>query len=282
MKKQERDKLRRKQELLEIRQKNMAKTFLNFAGHFLPWVHELTRRYKERGEYPVMACWLLPSYYDDPNDVKIAAFAAQLIRDDENVMERVDAFRCMMGESPFEWFRCRVFVSLSIGRTGDERTGGVNNRRIAEYMNSIYESWRNLEEEYPSIFVNFFDKIHCQTKERLLRLILGASDGLGRGVWTTTPSKVQTPLTGDVFAFLRTFWPDYRKYRDIDGAIRLFGFEKEYDMFYAALAYRELQRTNPKGCHKLATLFQKRYDEANFLTWKNWAGSRGILPEINF
>lgn len=104
----------------KIRKKVISDFFVDFTKFFRPWLHELTKQYKEKGCFPVMACWLLPSYYQDPKDIKIAAFVSMLIRDGDKMMERVDAFRCLMGESPWEWFRCRVFVSLSIGKVGDE------------------------------------------------------------------------------------------------------------------------------------------------------------------
>ena len=81
---------------------------------------------------------------------------------------------------------------------------------------------------------------------------------------------------------MKTFFPDYIKMHNIDDAINLFRFEKDSDFFYAALAYKELRERNPKGCSRLATVFQKRYSEENMLSFNYWGGNKAILPKIDF
>ena len=282
-KKKEREHKERLREGREIRKKVVGDFFVDFSKFFRPWLHELTRQYKDRGEFPVMACWLLPSYYQDDNDKEIAAYASMLIKDDEKVMEHVEAFREMMGDSPSKWFRNRGFVALSIGKTQERRTGGMLNRNIAEYFSSVYEKWGSKVSAVNAIMLNMFGENRYMDKANTLRLVLAASGGFGLGLWTIASHHLKSPLTENVMALLKTFFPDYVRLHDVDAAIHLFGFERDCDFFYAALAYKELQKRNPTGCSRLATVYQKRYSNATMLTARYWLSSnhRGILPEID-
>lgn len=279
----EEEKRMKKEHDMEIRRRNVAMFFRNFTEYFLPWLHELTRRYKERGEFPVMACWLLPSYYTYDLDIEIAAYCALLIKDDEKVMERVGAFRELLTDRPFEWFRARGFVPLSIGESREKlSTGGVKNYGIAVYLSDLYDNWRKREQMMPEILSNRFDEDHVQERLATLRLVLGTSDGFGQGVCAVAPQDLRCPLRRETNRLLKTFMPDYVKMHDKEEAIRLFGFEHDHDFFYAALAWQELSQRDPYGCHRLATVYNKRYSESNILDRRYWDGSRKIFPEITF
>lgn len=272
-KKEKREREERKLQNREIRRKVVADFWYSFTKHFRPWLYALTEKYKERGEFPLMAAWLLPSYYNKPEDIEIAAIASMLIKDDDKLLQRVEAFRDLMGYKPSAWFLDREFVYLSMGKTQAERTAGVLNVKIAEFFSNLYDRCK----------AGFSPLCVCgDDQERLLRLVLGTSDGFGMGVWTIMTCDLKCPLTKPVMSLLRTFFPDYVKLHDIDAAINLFGFERDTDFFYAALAYDELQRRKPKECSRLATVFQKRYNEGNQLSFKYWGGNKAILPKIDF
>ena len=119
-----------------VRKKIVAECWFSFTKHFRPWLYELTAKYKERGDFPLMSAWLLPSYYTNPRDIEIAAIASMLVRDDEKLLQRVEAFRELMGASPFDWLLNREFVYLSMGKTQEQRTGGVLNAKIAAFLNA--------------------------------------------------------------------------------------------------------------------------------------------------
>ena len=275
----------------EVRSKNVSDFFLQHSTWFRPWLHEVTRSYKERGVYPLMACWLLPSYYTDDMDREVAAFASMLIRDRAypdhhgkegidgvKLMERVAEFRELLGEKPSEWFLGRRFVGLSVGEKQTKRTGGVMNAKIAEYFSLLYDGWAKRETCFWRIFDDYFEGETGENRARVLRLVLGASDGFGMGLWATMPPEPKCPFTGGVMDMLRTFFPDYKRLGDKDAAVRLFGFERDSDFFYATLAYEELQGRKPKECKRLATVYQKRYNDGVFRTSKCWIGKRdGIL-----
>ena len=298
------------QEQSALRKKNIGEYFVNFTRHHRPWLHELARRYKERSEFPVMPMTLLPSYYDSIQDKEVAAFAALLFNDGENTLERVSAFRKMFGKSPWDWFEQRGFVKLSLGSNQRRRTGGIENWKIANLFGRLWDECHIVTYEIPSeqikqtfvrplgVQVNLIAKAqHCSYfdvltylledcsvgnygyKLRLLLQILVCSDGFSLGLWSVDPSELKCPLTHDLRVFLQTWFPDYRTFGSIDDAIRLFGFERDCDFFYAWLGYKELQKRNPKGCSLYATRYQSWY-ECGFKAKPNrW---REIMPNIPF
>ena len=265
-----------------IRAKTSSEFWIGFTKHFRPWLYELTRKYKERGEFPLMGCWLLPSYYMKREDIEVAVIASLLISDTCRVMERVTAFREMMRDEPFEWFKNRGFVSLGFGKERVKKTGEVDNSRIAEYLDLFHSQWAERERRFPYIFDRIFCDVYSSSKERLLRMVMGTSDGIGRGLWNVGDHELRCPLTKEVMYLLKTFYPDYYRNHDYDAAVHQFGFKRDCDFFYAALAYQELCKRNPKGCLRLATLFNKRYDECNIRYANSLTEWGRILPEISF
>ena len=297
-KREEKAKLLQKEQMLAIKRKNITDFWLRYTAFFRPWLHELTRQYKEKADYPAIASWLLPSNYTDKKDQEVAAIASILIRDgycdgvkpyhatDEQVRSRVRDFRILMGEKPFDWFRNREFVSLGMGRKQEMCTGGITNAKIAEYLNLFYTHWGNRVGRLSELLLDFFGPEIAPIKERMLRLVLGASDGIGLAIWDIVPPIFKCPLSQEIMEFLREFLPEYYvKGRGgglftFDEAVHLFGFDKDYDFFYAMLAYKDLQRRNPMGCRRFLTAYQKEYEEGNLRGELFWSGKNGILPKV--
>ena len=290
------------------RMKNVGDYFLRYSQAVRPWLKELAERYKARGEFPMIPMVVLPSYYDSIQDKEIALFAGLLIKEDAE-FEQIREFRELLGEKPWEWFRNREFVRLGIGRVQDKRTGGVLNWKIAKLMDRLWEHIRNSPEDillygikpkfkYLAIetlveraskgsHFSYFDvlTVLCEDcgvgeyfyKLRLLLLIAGTSDGFGLGLWEKPQERLLCPLTHDLRTFLSTWFPDYKRCGGSDDAIRLFGFERDCDFFYAYLAYRELQKRNPKVCSEFATTYLRWYSLG---ARKKPFQFREILPEI--
>lgn len=269
--------------MAEIRRKNIGTYWFCFSKFFRPWLKELTEKYKERGEFPVYAAWLLPSYYQDPNDVEVAAVVAMLIKDNDKVLENVEEFRQLIGDRPYDWFVNRGFVSLSIGREQLQKTGGVKNAKIAQYLNSFYCQWNKRQDAVEDIFSETFSEATRGSKRALLNIVLASSDGMGRGIWSVDKRRMKCPQTDSASQLMRTYWPDYCRYGSWDDAVSLFGFESDSDFFYAALAYEELQRERPNECKRLAYVYQKRYKNQTFLKAKYWLADKcdGILLELD-
>lgn len=294
------------QELSELRKKNVGEYFVNFTRHHRPWLHELAQKYKERGEFPLMAMVILPSYYDDKKDKEIAVFAGLLISDGETIghttFDKVAAFRKMLGDSPWEWFAERKFVVLSIGRNQNKRTGGIENWRIAKLFDFLWEescgntaTYRTIAEVVDDIAraqrCSYFDVFtylleNCSVgnyfyKLRLLQIVLCSGDGFGLSLWENHNAQdtLRCPLTTEIRQFVETWFPNYRRYGSVDDAIRLFGFEVEADFFYAWLGYKELQKRNPGGCRLYATKYTEWYEWGIRKKPYQW---REVIPNIPF
>lgn len=293
----------------EIRKRNTIDYFLNQSKHHRTWLIELAERYKESGVFPMFPMVILPSYYTDRLDKEIAAFAALFI-DDGADFSRIQAFRELLGDSPWEWFQNRKFVKLSLGSLQDKRTGGVENWKIAKLMGKLWEGCHLFTYEIPVMksketFLlsigedvkriveeqrcSYFDALTYQLEDccvgqyfyklRLLLMVLGTGDGFGLSLWNIDDNDLKCPLAAGIRLFVRTWFPDYGRIGRIDDAIRLFGFERESDFFYAYLGYKELQKRNPKGCSFYATRYQSWYDLGSRMKKYRWVS---IQPEIDF
>ncbi len=297
-------------ELSELRKKNVGEYFENFTRHHRPWLHELAQRYKERGEFPVMPMTLLPSYYTNAQDKEIAVCAGLLLNDGDKTLEHVQAFRKMIGDSPWKWFETRSFVSLSLGKNQHKRFGGVDGWKIARLFDKLWNECHILTYEIPSTDVkesfvrpigiqveliakaqqcSYFDVLTYMLEDccvgnyfyklRLFLQILVCSGGFSLGLWDNDPCGLKCPLTSDLRLFLQTWFPNYRTFGSVDDAIRLFGFERETDFFYAYLGYKELQKRNPMRCKLYATKYTDWYDGGIKKKPYQW---REIIPEIPF
>lgn len=283
-----------------VRIKNVGDYFLKYSQAVRPWLIDLADAYKERGEFPMFPLVVLPSYYTDSRDREIAMFAALLLKNDAEY-DQIQEFRTMLGNEPWQWFVQRQFVRLGIGRVQDKRTGGVLNWKIANLFSKIWDECHvvtvrdnfvrdigtQLENRVREQHCSYFDMLtlwleDCSVgdffyKLRLLLMIFGASGGFSLRLWVVDPSELKSPITSDLRTFLSTFFPDYRRFGTVDDAINKFGFDRDSDFFYAFLAYKELQKRNPKACSEFATTYLRWY----------WIGAikkpyqmREILPKI--
>ena len=297
----------RLQEEAAVRKKNVGEYFVRFSGRFLlPWLHRLADGYKERRTVPAHPLALLPLHYASREDREVAAFAALLLPTTDKMFEYIEEFRMMMGESPWRWFESRGFIVGSLGDDQNRRTGGIENWRIARLMDRMWSSC-SFSARAPIgkdvDFVRPIGDVVCQRakaqlcsrfdvlatmlqdcfvgeyffKLRLLLMVLSCDDGFSLGLWDEDPQGVKCPISRDVSQFLRTWFPDRRRYGSEDEAIRLFGFERDCDFFYAYLAYEELQKRSPLECSRLATCYLRWYDgdiRKKPFVWQS------LLPEV--
>ena len=299
----------RMKEREDVRKKNIAEYFINFSRHHRIWLQELADKYKEQGDFPMIPMVVLPSYYKGVQDKEIAAYAALLIKDGAE-FGRVQEIREMLGKEPWAWFENREFVRLSIGGEQNKRTGGVENWKIARLMDKLWEGCHLFTYEIPIMKTkktfllpigedvrrvieeqrcSYFDALTCQLEDccvgeyfyklRLLMMVLGTGDGLGLGLWSIDSSELKCPICTGIRQFVRTWFPDFARAGSTDDAIRLFGFEKDCDFLYAWLGYKELQKSNPKGCSAYSTAYLRWYEGGVKKKPYEW---REILPEICF
>lgn len=292
----------RLEEREKVRKRNLTDYFLDFSKYHRTWLQELADKYKAKGEFPMFPMVILPSYYKDSLDKEIAVFAALLINENGEFW-RVQAFREMLGDNPWEWFQNREFVKLSLGSVLDKRTGGVENWKIARLFDRLWHHCHicNAEIEFvrpigvevelieKAQMCSYFDVLTSMVEDccvgqyfyklRLLLMVLGTSGGFGLDIWKIPNNELLSPHAFGIRDFIKTWFPDYRRIGHVDDAVRLFGFERDCDFLYAFLAYKELQKTNPRVCGEYATTYLRWYDagikKAEYL-WK------GILPKIPF
>ena len=281
-----------------IRKKNVKEYFLNNSKWHREWLMKLAERYKEKGDFPMFPMAVLPSYYESQQDKDIALFAALLLPEDAE-FERIGVFRELLGDAPWRWFKNREFVRLSTGKMQDKRTAGVVNWRIAKLFDKLwgecfcgdikYENLNDLVWDIARIqFCSYYGVLtylveDCcvgdyENKLRMLLMLACMDDGVGIGLWEKPQEQLLCPLSADVRLFLRTWFPDYKRYGSTDDAIRLFGFEWDCDFFYAYLGYKELQKRNPKECGEYATKYLNWYENGYRKKPYQW---REILPEID-
>ena len=270
MRQEERKRLALLASRAEVRRRNVADFWLRFSKYLRPWLLELTRRHKERWSIPPFACWILPSYYTDCDDRDVAAIVAMLVPNNAKVTDNCRELRSTIGEHPMEWFRTRSFVRMGFADERDRIAGGVKYWKIAELMSVIWELKRReglwmLEEAGLD-----------DSKVRMARMVMSQTDQPD-----DRKALFLCPITDEVRQTLHTFWPDWRRYGSVDDAIRLFGFERDSDFFFAALAWKELQRKTPRKCSHLVTVLKERYDDGMLLGARYWTGNiRGILPKL--
>lgn len=294
----------------DVRKKTVTDFFLSTSKWGRAWLKEIAERYKSKGDFPITTMTLLPSYYEKDEDKEIAAFLALLVNDNERTLDRIAELRTMLGISPSRWFREREFVRLSIGSKQRKRTAGIENWKIARLFDRLWDECHILTYEIPNerikeTFVcpiglqvsNIARELQCThidvltflledcgtgdfiTKLRIFLLVLASSDGFGLGLWTVDPQELKCPIVKGLKTFLKMWFPDYHIVGGMDDAISLFGFERDYDFFYAFLGYKELQKRNPRGCSEMATAYIRWYVNG---TKKRPFSQRQIYPPIDF
>lgn len=296
------DRAIRRKELRKIRKKNITEYFLHFSQFHRVWIKNLSDKYKACGDFPMLPMVLLPQYYDNKKDQEIAAFAALLVKEDD--FGSIQAFREMIGKSPWKWFSNREFVRLSVGALHNEKTGGVWNWKIAKLMDRLWgELILSAEPTYREKGIceaidrmahrqccSRFDVLtylmedcgvgHYFYKLRMLLMVMCSDDGFGLSLWKADEqNKIKCPIAPGIKQFVETWFPDWKRIGDLDNAIRLLGFERESDFFYAWLGYKKMQKKNPKECGKYATRYRNWYDLGSRMDKCKWIK---IQPEILF
>ena len=276
--------------------------FLEFAHYHLKWLHELTAAYKERGIFPVFPTQII-EYYPDRRDKEVAAFTALVMEwYNGGELAQIRSLRELMGEHPYEWLTSREFVTLSTGSVMQRSIDGAHFIKwwmVARVFDMLYDRCnKDGEILLPSkvfrgsMFADFCrdvgeavgNKKKMDYMRGVTELVLRTSDGLGRGLWGNSPHGVKCPVNGDVKAFMLKWFPDFKiKLWTWDEAVRLFGFEKDTDFFYAYLAYKELCQVQPTACSKYLARYTGRWESGRTYKACDWTVKvRGIFPEIKF
>ena len=257
----------------------------------------LVAEYKQRGLFPVFPTQII-EYYPDAADKEVAIFSA-LCMDWKNGMEleQIADMRNLMGPHPAEWFWNREYASISIARLQNNRLNGSKEAkywkiaRTFDILHLMCEDYNGLISLRAAFRKTSMDK-YCQRvaqecgfrfipyKQRVIELVLRTTDGIGRGLWKAKPEKIQCPRNKDINAFVQLWFPYFRRDRyDFDEAIKFLGFDYDYDVFYAFLAWTELQRLHPKECLHYQRRFTFMIENKQLMQRKFWFGKNGCIPK---
>lgn len=270
--------------------------FLDFSECHCAWLRELVAKYKEYGVFPVYPTQIA-DYYTDKEDMIIALLSAFLMKwENGNEIEQIASMRKILGDHPYEWFKNREFIVLSVGREQNKKIEGYNHAiywKIAKLYDVLYDTCQVISDNMkPSealkgknlrIFLDTVEK-RCELsdtrfKREVIELVLKTSDGLGRGLLRSSPQKVKSPYTTKMRRYIGAWFPNYLSgLWTFDEAVRLFRLENDYDFFYAYLAHTELMRLNPVGCRKYLTRYQSRWELGRTFPPSGWK----LKPEIKF
>ena len=287
----------------KLKWKILSDYIQHFCKFHLDWLHELARLYKERGELPVWGVITLPSFYQNPNDKEVAAFAGLLLKENCSY-EQIQEIREMIGEHPWDWFVGREFVHLSFGDRQNQKTAGIWNWRISQMFDELWRGCQNVVGTPPKLITEplhtaiernkeeyllgsiaaFYDIVHKWAVQpefniRLLWMWYTSPEPFGCGKLDCPEGEKVCPITSGIRNFIQTWVPNYRgQMGTLDEAINLFGFERDCDFLYAYLGYQELCKLNPEGCKKYATTYQVWYDKGNKKKPYQW---RSVMPELN-
>ena len=274
--------------------------FNEFAESHREWLNELVTKYKARDVYPVFPTQIV-EYYKSREDKEIAVFASLCMNwQNGKELEQIASMRKLMGESPSQWFFDRHFVAISVAREQNNYIDGYMNAKywkIAKVFDRLYDVCKDRNKlMLPSdAFKKKSFKDFCmetsdicelpgmEYKSSITELVLRTSDGIGRGLWPTTPYKVKCPCFDKIKRYLVEWFPFYRTgLWSWDDAVSLMGLRPKYDFFYAYLAHQELAITDPVGCRKYTTRYQSRWEKCATYPRRYWLGAWGIAPKIVF
>ena len=287
-----------KRQMKETKEKNtvyrrelVTKWFLEYSDLHVKWLHELKDKWLERGVFTIDPS-IIADYYVDKRDKEVALFASLLIATGGRCYDRVQTYRKMMGNHPWEWFKNRGFVAVEDVWHGEAK-------RIFAYFNELWENCFKYG-SYPSIeacvkelmricgisYVEAIEKtiandyVHVK-KTRLahLTLVLSNAETFGRCVWDITRADVKYPITDGLKAFLRTWMPDYHKCgKDYEDYPVLFGMDS-VDFYFSYLAYEDLSIFRPTECSRYSSWYNIVY--SNKSHYKPYVWMRK-MPKIIF
>lgn len=281
----------------ELKWKILSEYVAHFGEYHLPWLHELAEKYKARGVFPTWAVITLPAYYEDVLDKEVAAFAGVLLPEG-CTYEQIQELREMLGEHPWEWFKTRGFVQLSLGDVQNYRTGGVQNWKIARFFDLIWKEcrmidplrdedikriahtlWklqsRNIMTVYGAMYYMVGDLARKPSFNLRLLANLYVYDFK---LLCDVPFNLKCPIADGIREFIKTWIPDYRgQMGTLDEAISLFGFKYHSDFLFAYLGYEELKKKYPKQCSAYATAYHRWYMRGIKKRESEW---KAIQPKI--
>lgn len=304
MNKREREKLENallQKEFQETKKRNTADYFKHHAKRHIEWLKELVRAYKAKNSFPLLPS-LLAEYYTNSRDIETALLMTICIKwDSDSVYRQVQELKKILGDTPYLWLRNGEYKTLGLPRNQHKKVEGSRAAKfwkVSQIAESIchmcegedgfltfedaFTKANNLPTVADNLCVEYSlgEKLY---KGRLLDLVFRTTDGVGRGMWSVPDGyKLLCPYSKDIGQFLKTWFPFYYTKDNLfpfDEAVSLFGFDRDYDFFYAYLGWKELCKRNPEGCAFYVRKYSSWYKNGSEPRPCIW---RETLPEIIF
>lgn len=274
------------------RKETIQRHFLEWAVFHVQWLRELKDKWIERGVF-LNDPTILADYYGDKRDKEVALFASLLIAAGDRYYERVQTYRKILGEHPWEWFKNRGFATLGDVVWVFEAT------RIFKFFNELWENCFKYgnHSSIESCITAMHDTMEFSYLEAVKRsvgdlgrsvshtrmawvlLVLSDAEVFGRGIWSITRKDVVFPIANNFKMFLRTWMPDFQKLgKDFTDYPSLFGMDS-VDFYLSFLAYEDFSKYRPTICSKYSSWYNCAYSSGTYYEPYKW---RKKLPEIIF
>lgn len=291
--------------LKELRKKNLALFYKDFSIDHRLWLRELTDKYKERGLLPLSPL-ILADYYKECEDKLLAVLVACILLDDnERVMEQVSAMRKILGEHPYkDFYSNRTFVQLSNGANQTKYIAYFRSTKYYE-ISKLFDIIWNIEHDYgKKMFEVFFETITLKEYTPYNALLLLLRDfPVGRPEWRVNlallrlcdkkgiseplwdlgclDEKLECPLSKEIKDYLNTWFFEWSRTFTFKEVCAILGFEREIDVYYSMLAFRELSRYKPKEVKDYLKLYYTQFKNGT-LGLRGRKKLKARMPKIEF
>lgn len=286
------------------RKKFRSEYYREFSSVHCEWLRELTKAYKDRGQFNLTPL-ILSSYYNTYEDKQIALLVSGLLLSENRVMEQVLSMRKLLGNNPYnDLYKNRRFVQLSNGRNQAKNIafwGSTAYWKISLLLDilwnlehssekTLYEHFMaNIQEKMYTPYhalLSLFEELSINNPEYRINLtLLGfcGQDGIGERLWDIKgiESRLSCPVWKDLRTFLNTWMPKWRNDFTINEMSMLFGFEQETDLYYCVLAYQELAKYRRDEISKYVLTYGRLYKKAEVGAVAS-KKLKQVMPQIKF
>lgn len=274
------------------RKEAIQRHFLEWTVFHVQWLRELKDKWVERGVFGSDPT-ILADYYEDKRDIEVALLASLLIAAGEQYYDRVQSYRKVMGDHPWEWFKSRGFATVG------DAVWVYEANRIFVFFNELWENcfkygnYSSIEHcitaMHDKMEVSYLEAVRMSvgdlgrsvslTRMAWVLLVLSDAETFGRGIWNITRKDVAFPIVNNFKMFLRTWMPDFQKLgKDFTDYPALFGMDS-VDFYLSFLAYEDLSRYRPMECSRYSTWYNSTYQNGTYHRPYKWLS---MLPKIIF
>ena len=256
------------------------------------WLIEIGKRFKERGVFPPSLC----DFYTSQRDIEVAGIVELLFPDNERKISYILETKKILGASPWEMVRKRVFIYLGLPQN---EKAILKNKNIT--TNTIFNvlDWvwmcavnHNIPMEhvvkgergivrpahiYPLSDIINVKNLKCRIDRLLAKMCM--PDGFGNGMWHIKEANLEFPLPINKDCFLSAFFK-LRGDSDKDTlkrAARILEIPI-LEMMYIEWGYEKIKKKHPQEIKRLETLYKKRFNAVSSYSKNNYFAD--IVPSF--